>query len=155
MYINKVGESELLVALEASCRATIDFFSAIPIVKHEYAYDEGKWTIKEVLLHLMDAERIFAYRALRFSRNDKTELQGFDENYYVPESFANSRTMTDLLDEYKKTRQSNLAMFSSFSQDVLARIGIANGSAMSVRALGFTIVGHEKHHCEVVKNRYL
>lgn len=154
-YIDKVGPSDLMAALKSSSEEVVRFFQTIPLEKQDYAYATGKWTIKEVLQHIMDTERVFAYRALRFSRNDKTPLQGFDENAFVPECFANTRTMKSLLDEYEKARCSNLAMFASFSQDVLARAGEANGSIMSVRALGFVMVGHEKHHCEVVKSRYL
>ena len=154
-YIEKVGNDDLITILNKSGEDLIFFFNSIPAEKLEYSYAEGKWTIKEVLLHIIDAERIFCYRALRFARNDKTSLQGFDENTYVPESCANSRTIGSLIDEYRKQRASTLVLFSSFSEDVMKRKGIANENYMSVRALGFVICGHEKHHCEVIKERYL
>lgn len=154
-YIEKVGNDDLITILNKSGEDLIFFLNSIPAEKLEYSYAEGKWTIKEVLLHIIDAERIFCYRALRFARNDKTSLQGFDENNYVPESFANSRTIGSLIDEYKKQRASTLALFSSFSEDIMKRKGIANENYMSIRALGFVICGHEKHHCEVIKERYL
>ena len=154
-YIEKVGNDSLLTILKTSGEDLFSFLSSIPTEKLEYSYAEGKWTIKEVLLHIIDAERIFCYRALRFARNDKTSLKGFEENAYVPESFANSRTIDSLLDEYKKQRASSLALFSSFSEDIMKRKGIANENYMSVRAIGFVICGHEKHHCKVIKERYL
>lgn len=154
-YIDKVGNDNLLNILNYSGEDLISFFNSIPAEKLGYSYAEGKWTIKEVLLHIIDAERIFCYRALRFARNDKTSLKGFEENDYVPESFANSRTFDSLIDEYKKQRASTIALFSSFSEEIMKRKGIANENYMSVRAIGFVICGHEKHHCKVIKERYL
>src|SRR5690606_18442301 len=120
-----------------------------------YSYAHGKWTLKEVLIHCIDTERIMSYRALRFARNDQTELPGFEQNDYVPQSEANSRKMADLIEEYKILRQSTILLFKSFSDDVLKRAGVANGNPISVRALGFVISGHELHHLNVCKERYL
>lgn len=154
-YVEKVGDLSLLKALDFSAKNIVSFLIHVPKNKLDYRYSEEKWTIKEILLHLIDAERVFAYRALRFSRNDKTPLMGFDENDYVPASGANTRTLNNLINEYEKQRASTLAMFSNFTEEMFKRKGIANGTEMSVRALGFVIVGHEIHHCEVIKERYL
>jgi hypothetical protein len=107
------------------------------------------------LLHLIDAERIFAYRALRFARNDKTELPGFDENSYVDEANANQRSIQDLLTELLVVRQASLTLFKSFSEEQLLCKGIASNNPMSVRALGFIIIGHQNHHQKVFEERYL
>ena len=154
-YIEKAGDLSLLDALAISAKNMEVFLINVPKTKLEYRYSKDKWTIKEILLHLIDAERVFAYRALRFSRNDKTPVMGFDENSYVPQSGANTRTLNSLLNEYKTQRASTLAMFSNFTEEMFRRKGIASGTQMSVRALGFVIVGHEIHHSMIIKERYL
>ena len=103
----------------------------------------------------MDAERIFTYRALRFSRNDRTALSGFDENEYVPESNASTRSLQSLIDEYSALRQSTIELFRNITDEMSLRTGIANGKEISVRALGYVIPGHEIHHEGVIKERYL
>ena len=123
--------------------------------KFDYRYAEGKWTIKDILQHLVDAERVFAYRALCFARNDKTELPGFEEDDYVIEANANKRSIQDLLTELLIVRQSSLALFKSFNDEQLMRIGTASNNPMSVRALGFIIIGHQNHHQRVFEERYL
>lgn len=133
----------------------VEFFKSIPSSKLNYRYLEGKWTIKDVLQHLIDTERIFAYRALRIARNDKTELPGFDENNYVIEALACNRSVSSLLEEYKMVRNSTICLFKSFSIDQMAKIGVASNCSVSVRAIGVIIQGHEKHHLEIIKERYL
>ena len=118
-------------------------------------YAEGKWTIKDIFQHLIDAERIFAYRALRFARNDKTALPGFDENEYVDATNSNKRSIQDLLTELAVVRQATLSLYKSFSEEELLRIGTASDNPMSVRALGFVIIGHQNHHQRVFEERYL
>lgn len=154
-YIHKVKEADLVKALAQNSQTFSAFISALPTNKLEYRYAAGKWTIKEIIVHLADAERIFAYRALRFARKDKTPLAGFDENEYVPESYANERPLTDLLEEWQSVRQATTTLFASVNQDAATRKGLANGSEMSVRALGFAIVGHTMHHQSIIKERYL
>lgn len=155
-YINQVSEEYTLTEeLEISVHRLVKFVREIPMDKFDYRYAEGKWTIKDILLHIIDAERIFAYRALRFARNDKTELPGFEENSYVDGAHANSRSIQDLLSELLVVRQSTLAMFKSFSEEALLRRGIASNNTMSVRALGFTIIGHQNHHQRIFQERYL
>ncbi len=155
-YIDTVTEEYNLVEeLEISVHRLVKFVQDIPLDKFDYRYAEGKWTIKDILLHLIDAERIFAYRALRFARKDQTPLASFDENTYVEEANANSRSIQDLLSEMLVVRQATLALFKSFSEAQLLRKGIASDNPMSVRALGFTIIGHQNHHQRVFQERYL
>ncbi|WP_223034503.1 DinB family protein [Hanstruepera marina] len=154
-YINRANDLNLLTGLKQSGEDTLTFFKAVPNEKLEYAYLKDKWTIKELLLHLIDAERVFAYRALRFARQDLTALPGFDENDYVRYSNANSLNMEALLKSYKALRVSTISLFESFTTDMLLQVGKASGSDMSVRAIGFVIIGHEKHHVEIIKERYL
>ncbi len=120
-----------------------------------YAYSAGKWTINQILQHLIDVERIFGYRALRFARNDKTELQGFDENFFADEANTNDRNFQSLKAELILLRQSTILLFESFNDAMLANIGTANKVEISVLALGFAIIGHQNHHLTVIKERYL
>jgi uncharacterized damage-inducible protein DinB len=155
-YIDKVGsQNDLIEELEISIHRLIRFVREIPMDKFDYRYAEGKWTIKDILLHLIDAERIFSYRALRFARNDQTPLASFEENDYVDEAHANQRSIQDLLTELAVVRQATLSLFKSFNPDELLRIGTASNNPMSVRALGFVIIGHQNHHQLVFEERYL
>ena len=155
-YINQVSnEYPLLEELEISIHRLIKFVQNIPMNKFDYRYAEGKWTIKEILQHLIDAERIFAYRALRFARNDKTPLPGFDENDYAAVAHANKRSIQELLTELAVVRQATLSLFKSFSQEELLRKGSASNNPVSVRALGFVIIGHQNHHERIFQERYL
>jgi uncharacterized damage-inducible protein DinB len=155
-YINQVSdEYSLTEELEISVHHLIKFVQNIPLDKFDYRYAEGKWTIKDIILHLIDAERIFTYRALRFARNDKTALASFDENEYVEEAQANKRSIQDLLTELLIVRQGTLALFKSLNEEQLLRIGTASNNPMSVRALGFVIIGHQNHHQRVFEERYL
>lgn len=155
MYLDLVENKPLVASLEASLNDFIAFFEAIPDDKLSFAYKEGKWTIKEVLLHMIDTERIFQYRALRFAREDKTMLPGFSENDFVPYSNANSRSKESLLKEYKAVRLSTIALYETFSDENLKIVGNSSGGAMSVRGLGYLIVGHQIHHVNIIKERYL
>lgn len=123
--------------------------------KQLYQYAEGKWTIKEIIQHLIDAERVFSYRALRFARKDQIDLAGFDENAYVDNSKANKRNYQDLVDEFIALRKSTIFLYQSFSKQTMLNIGMASGSQMSVRALGYITSGHLLHHLKVITNRYL
>lgn len=154
-YIDICGEGKLLEELIASLNITSSFFFEIPIDKIDYRYEPGKWTIKELLQHLIDSERIFTYRALRFARNDKTELKGYNHNNYVPESISNRRDYSELIEEYKTVRQASIFLYKSFTEEMLLNKGKANNSTISVRAIGFIMVGHCKHHCQVINERYL
>ncbi len=154
-YIKKGGNLSLLSGLEQGMLNTKAFFETIPEDKLEYRYAEGKWTIKEILQHLIDTEHVFVYRALRFARQDKTPLPGFEQDDYVLASVANRRTRDQLLNDYLDLRESTIALFSSFSKKMLEQIGVASNAEMSVRAIGFVLIGHEKHHIDVIKERYL
>ena len=154
-YIDKTGNLSLKDGLITSGEKTLSFLNSLPKDKLEFRYAEGKWTIKEIILHLMDAERVFSYRALRIARHDKTPLPGFEQDDYIVPSQANKRSLDDLINEYKAIRLSTVALFNSFSDDMLVQLGTASNSPVSVRAIGFIIMGHEIHHCEVIKERYL
>ena len=154
-YIKALDDVNLFEELEISLHDFIKFVQNIPMDKFDYKYAEGKWTIKDIIQHIIDSERIFGYRALRISRNDKTPLPGFDENDYVENTNANRRSVQELLTEFSAVRHSNLLLFKSFSDEQLTRIGIASNHTISVRAIGFLIIGHMKHHQRVFKERYL
>lgn len=154
-YIGKVPQNDLLEALNDSSQKFVAFLQSIPEEKHNYRYAPGKWAVTEVVAHIIDCERVFAYRALTFARNDKTALPGFDENLYAPESNATNRTMESLIEEYQHVRKSNILMFKNMTDETLLRTGSANGKEITVRALGFIISGHELHHIQVLKERYL
>lgn len=154
-YIQALENVQLLEELEICLHEFIRFVQNIPMDKFDYRYAEGKWTIKDIIQHLLDSERIFAYRALRISRNDKTPLPGFDENDYVDNTDANNRDIQGLLSELAVVRQATLSLFKSFSQEQLIRTGIASEKEASVRALGFIIIGHQKHHMKIFEQRYL
>jgi uncharacterized damage-inducible protein DinB len=154
-YISKVSGNDLVQVLNAGCENVIAFLQSIPSDKYGYRYAEGKWTIREVIAHIIDGERVFAYRALVFARNDKNALPGFDENEYAPQSNAETRSKESLIDEYMHLRKANIRLFESFTDEMALRKGIASGNEISVRALGYTIAGHEIHHMGVIKERYL
>lgn len=126
-----------------------------PPEKELYAYAEGKWTLKELLVHIIDTGRIFNYRALRFARNDQTDVQGFEQDDYNDNVDANARELQDILEEFKLARLSSIALYKSFSEEALLRIGTASGNAISVRAIGYVMAGHQRHHIRVFQERYL
>ena len=154
-YINQVTEDDLLEAFSSQSIAFIRFLVTIPVDKYDYRYAEGKWSIKEVLQHIIDAERVFAYRALRFARKDATPLPGFDENLFAANSKADKRSWDKLVEEFKLVRRSSELMFQSFDEDQLEAGGIASGHTNYVLALGFVIIGHSAHHQKITKERYL
>lgn len=154
-YVNSLGEVNLIEELEISLHDFIRFVQNIPMDKFEYRYAEGKWNIKEIIQHVIDTERIFGYRALRISRNDQTPLPGFDENDYVNNTEAANRSIQDLLTEFSAVRHSNLFLFKSLSEEQLKRVGTASNAVVSVRAIGFIMIGHQKHHQKVFEERYL
>ncbi|MBS1595443.1 MAG: DinB family protein [Bacteroidetes bacterium] len=154
-YISKAEGNDLIALLKKGNEDLQAFISSLPAHKADYRYQPDKWSVKEILIHLMDAERIFAYRALRFSRGDRTGLPGFDENEYVPNCDASSRSIENILTEYQALRASSISFFENLTHDMLIRNGIANGEEVSVRALAYIIAGHEVHHLSVIKERYL
>ena len=127
----------------------------VPEEKQTFSYAEGKWTLKELIQHSIDTERVFCYRAMCFARNDSTSLPGFDQDVFVDHGNANQLNYYDLLDEMKTLRKSTIQLYKSFSDDALLRIGVASGNKISVRALGYLFSGHQLHHLNIVKERYL
>jgi len=154
-YVEYVKDEDMMDSMERSNADALKLIYTIPEEKGTFRYAQGKWSIKELLCHMMDAERVFAYRALRFSRNDKTPLPGFDENSYAPQANAHSRTVLQIAMEMKRLRQSTIDLYKSFSPDMLSREGTASNTALSVINLGFIIPGHETHHCRILRDRYL
>jgi uncharacterized damage-inducible protein DinB len=152
-YINLVGDEPILDILEELKESTYTFFSDIDGNKADHAYAEGKWTIKEVLGHLIDAERTFAYRALAFARG-QAELPSFDENIYVEKGNFGTRLLTDLTAEFRQVREGNMYFFKSLTTDQLNTKGIASGHPVSVRALLYITAGHEIHHLNILNERY-
>jgi len=155
LYLNLVPDTSLVIALDDALLEFVSFFKGIDAGRLSYSYQEGKWTVKELMLHVIDTERIFQYRALRFARADKADLPGFSENDFVSNSNANARSLTSLLNEFVTLRKSTISLFESFSEDTLLKIGVSGGNTMSVRTAGCLIIGHQKHHVNIVKQRYL
>lgn len=154
-YVENVKDFDLVEGLQISNERALAFVRSLPEQKGEYRYQPGKWSIKEVLCHMMDAERIFSYRALRFARNDKTSLQGFDENDYAPLANAHARTLEELSDEMLRLRLTTIDLFKSFTPEMLLRTGEANGARFVVNNLAFITSGHESHHMKVLRDRYV
>jgi hypothetical protein len=154
-YVQSVGNVDLFSILENSYLDLVETLQNLPEEKLVYRYADGKWTIKELVQHIIDAERVLSYRALRFSRNDASDLPGYNEDWYVYNSNGNERNFSELLNEFNHLRQATIALFKSFTPDMLKMIGSANQSDMSVRALGFIIAGHQMHHLKVIKDLYL
>lgn len=154
-YIEALGEVDLMKTLRKQIKNYPQFLASIPEDKLNYRYAEGKWTVAEVLLHVLDSERVFQYRALRFARKDQTPLPGFDQDLYVPQSGAANRSLDSIIEEYKAIRQSTITLYESFNEDILKRKGVASNSNMSVAALGFIICGHQRHHRNILRERYL
>lgn len=154
-YVDHVRDMDVMEALRHAGKKVQQLVPYIPEDKGEYRYTEGKWTVKEVIGHMMDAERVFAYRALRFSRNDQTALSPFDEKAYAPEANAHSRNIQQLAKEMKRLRETTLDLFGSFSRQMLSREGTASNKKISVLHLGYIIAGHDIHHLKILHERYL
>jgi len=152
-YIALVGPDSL-AALESQARSTAALLAATPEAKGNHRYAEDKWSVKEVIGHLADGERVFSYRALRIARADTTELPGFDENTYVPAGRFDRRTLADIAAEFAAVRAATLALVRTLDEDALARRGSANNTPVSVRALVAIIAGHEAHHVGLLRERY-
>lgn len=155
MQLVSIEEMSIVDNLEASQKEFHNLLENLPVEKHNYAYDEDKWTLKELIQHVIDTERVFCYRALCFARNDKTELPGFDQDIFVDNDNANDRDFYELLSEMDVLRKSTIQMFKSFTSEALLRKGIASKNSISVRALGYLFSGHQLHHVNIIKERYL
>lgn len=154
-YFNFIESNDLLQELEKSKRITETLFSAIDPEKENYAYDVDKWTIKEVLQHIIDCERVFCYRAFRLSRFDSTELSGFDENQYIDTIDLTSISLSDLLDEYLNVRTVTIGLYKTMTDNMLDFKGTANNAVFTARSIGFMCIGHNLHHCKLIQTRYL
>jgi len=154
-YISLVEENDIVAVLEKQHDELVDFFKKIVEEKSFYAYAEGKWTIKEVIGHLTDGERIFAYRALRISRDDKTPIEGFEQDGYIENSNFNNTSLSELTDELLLNRRANLILFKNLSDEAWRRMGTASNNPVSVRALAYIAAGHIRHHLKILNERYL
>lgn len=154
-YISKVTEDDVLIALHNNLQACKQFFKSIPADKENSAYAQGKWTIKQVLNHILDCERIFAYRALRFARKDPQTLAAFDEDAYASVADVTNRNLGDLMAELEALRWSNIFLFKSLNEEALLRTGFMASGETTVLSLGYMICGHANHHMQVIKEKYL
>ena len=156
MYMKLVpGDGLLLKHLSESFENFRQLILSLPEKKLLYRYANGKWTIKETLVHIIDDERIYAYRALCFARNEKTALPGFEQDDYVNSSNANSRSIESILEEYEAVRKATIALFAGLDDSTWLREGVANNNKATVRALAYHIAGHELHHINIIKEKYL
>jgi hypothetical protein len=155
-YITKAGQFDDPVArLSTQLKDATAFFSSIPEAKRQHRYAEGKWSVQEILQHLIDAERIFTYRALRFARKDETPLPGFDENTYTPASEADNVPWDELVAEFGHVRNATVSLLRHIPAEAWTRTGISNNNPISVRAIAWVTVGHTEHHMGVIRERYL
>jgi hypothetical protein len=154
-YISLVPQDDLLEAFNVQTPAFIQFIENIPPDKYDYRYAAAKWTVKEVLQHIIDAERVFSYRALCFARKDPTFLPGFDENLYADNAKADKRDWNNLVEESNTVRMASEYLFASFDDDQLDATGTSNNNSIYVLGVGFIVVGHSLHHLKVIKERYL
>ncbi|MEO5782083.1 MAG: DinB family protein [Ginsengibacter sp.] len=154
-YISQVEEDDIAEAFKNQFSKIVALLGSIDETKAGYAYAPGKWTLKELLQHIIDAERIFDYRALCFSRNETISLPSFDENLYADNSDANRRNWESLSNEFINVRRSTEDLYKSFSDTMLQQTGIANNNNTSVLSMGFITIGHVTHHIKVVKEKYL
>jgi uncharacterized damage-inducible protein DinB len=156
MYIKLLPDDGLLLThLKENFDKTKEFILSLPEEKLTYRYAKNKWTIKEIIVHIIDDERIYAYRALCFARNDKTELPGFEQDDYAIFSNANERSIESILKEYEAVRNATITLFEGFDETAILREGIANKNKATVRALGYHLAGHELHHINIIKEKYL
>jgi DinB superfamily len=154
-YIDAVEIDNLNDAFVSSKTELESILNSISDEKAEFKYAENKWTVKQLLLHLIDCERIFSFRALAIARGEHQNILGYDENVYAENCGAEHRTLASIIDEYLIVRQSSILLFTNFNNNELLKIGLANNANVSVRALGFVILGHQKHHFKVLAEKYL
>lgn len=154
-YISLLPDEDIISILEDQKKTTEEFLKTLSEEQGNISYAEGKWTIKEVVGHIIDVERVMAYRALCFSRGETQSLPGFEQDDYITNGNYNNRTSSDLISEFVAVRNANLFMVKSFSEEMLKRSGIASENKVTVLALIYIIAGHEKHHINIIKEKYL
>lgn len=154
-YIGLIKQNDVVGALTETKKSAVDFIKSISVNLENFAYADKKWTIKEVLIHCIDTERIFSTRALTFARGDKQVPNSYDENLYGANCNAASRTLNDIIEEFEVVRQSNIFLFRSFNAETLKSAGLSPSGPATVNSIGFTICGHTEHHLNIIKERYL
>jgi len=154
-YVDKVPEGEIIKILKKQTDQIKKMLKDVSKKESLFRYAPDKWSVRELVGHIIDTERVFAYRTLRFARNDKNDLPGFDENEYIRQSNYNDVKLKELVEEFCALRKSNILMFKNFPDDVGLRKGTANGNSFTVRAMAFIMAGHVNHHLSVLKERYL
>lgn len=154
-YVSQVPDEDFLDALERQGRETVALLEQIDEKQSQYRYAPDKWSIREVVGHLTDSERVFTYRALAFARGEAAPLPSFDEKEWAGVSSAGTRRLSDLVAEFQAVRAATLALFSSFSEEEWARSGVASSNPVTVRALAYIAAGHERHHLNVLREKYL
>ena len=154
-YVSLIDDDDIVAVLESQLDATVACLRGLSEEQGNYAYEPGKWSIKQLVGHINDAERIFAYRTLRIARGDQTPLPGFEQDDYIAGANFDALTLADLTNEFELIRRSNLALFKQFSDEVWVRRGTASDNPISVRALVYIIAGHEAHHMNILRSRYL
>lgn len=154
-YVSLVPDGDIVDTLTKQLGDTLSAWRAVPADKAEHRYAPGKWTTKEMMAHVIDTERIMAYRALRIARGDKTALPGFEQDDFITGGDWSTRTMADLADEFESVRRSNLYLFRNLTDAAWKQIGTASDNPVSARALAYIIAGHELYHQEILRDRYL
>ena len=154
-YIDKVPDGPIVDVLASGMNETLALLRSIPEARADHRYAPGKWSIKEVVGHVIDGERVFAYRALRFARRDETPLASFEQDDYVAAGNFGARTLSDLADELETVRRATIHLFRHFDETQISRRGTAADNPVSVRALAYIIAGHEAHHRGVLREHYL
>ena len=153
-YIDPMSETDALEAIRNQIAGTTRLLGAVPEARASHRYAPGKWSIKQVVCHMSDVERVMSYRALRVGRGDATPLPGFDENIYAESCGADARTLADLVDEFRAVRAATIALFASFDEAALTRRGTASENPVTPRAIAWIIAGHERHHVGLFRERY-
>ena len=154
-YVSLVPEGEIAETLSRQIDRTLELLGSIPEERAGESYEPGKWTVKELVGHMIDAERIFAYRALRIARGDRTPIEGFEQDDYVANGSFNASTLEALARELELVRRANVLMFEQLADEAWTRRGTASDAEVSVRAIAYIIAGHELHHVGVLESRYL
>jgi hypothetical protein len=154
-YVNQVNENDIIAVLRSELDDLDVLLDRVPADKEAYAYEEGKWTIRQVIGHLIDGERVFGYRAFCIARGEKQNLPGFEQDDYLQTAPYNNINLEDLLSEMRLVRLSNIAMFRTLDEDAWQRVGIANNNEVTVRAIAFIMAGHVRHHMNILRERYL
>lgn len=154
-YVSKIGDMDVIAILQDQLRQDIPTMLNLPADRHDHAYAPGKWTLKEVIGHMADTERIFAYRVMRIGRGDSTPLPGFDENMYVPNSRIGRRHFDDVVGELASVRMASLTLIESLDDEALAQFGTASGYPVSTKGVIYSLAGHWMHHTGIIRDRYL